>query len=322
MADKKRLGRGLGSLLGILDDEVELEKSPIIEEKEQIGETKTTTKSDTTPAKTTTTKNANSGETIEYIDMGKIDNNPNQPRKNFDATALQELATSIKLHGVIQPILVTPKNGRFMIVAGERRFRACKLAEQKTIPAIVKVFDDKQIKEIALLENIQRQDLNPIETARAMKELLDSYGWTQEDLADRLGKSRSGVANTLRLLSLCPAVVELIEQGKLSAGHARSLVVVTNPDVQLKLAEQVINSKLTVRDMENAVKEVSKSAKKTIKTRTPEHSDEMKEFIDIMEHKFSTKVNVKGTEKKGKIIINYYNADDLDRIYELIARLN
>ena len=208
-----------------------------------------------------------------------------------------------------------------MIVAGERRFRACKLAEQKTIPAIIKTFDEKQIKEIALLENIQRQDLNPIETARAMKELLDTYGWTQEDLADRLGKSRSGVANTMRLLSLCPAVVELIEQGKLSAGHARSLVVVTNPEVQLKLAEQVINSKLTVRDMENAVKEVSKSAKRTIKTKTPVQSDEMREFIDIMEHKFSTKVNVKGNEKKGKIIINYYSTDDLDRLYDIISNI-
>jgi len=307
MATNKGLGRGLGSLLGILDEEVEVKK-PTPEKKEE--------------AKVETPKKTTSGEIVEYIEIGKIDNNPNQPRKNFDATALQELATSIKLHGVIQPILVTPKNGRFMIVAGERRFRACKIAEQKTIPAIVKSFDEKQIKEIALLENIQRQDLNPIETARAMKELLDSYGWTQEDLADRLGKSRSGVANTMRLLTLTPAVIELIEQGKLSAGHARSLVVVTNPEVQLKLAEQVINSKLTVRDMENAVKEVSKSAKKTIKPREQEHSMEMREFISIMEHKFSTKVNVKGNEKKGKIIINYYNTDDLDRIYEIIARLS
>ena len=315
MAEKKRLGRGLGSLLGILDEEVD------VEEKVEAKQTKN---EEIKPQSTKNTENKKTinGETIEYLEIGKIDNNPNQPRKNFDATALQELATSIKIHGVIQPILVTPKNGRYMIVAGERRFRACMIAEQKTIPAIIKTFDEKQIKEIALLENIQRQDLNPIETARAMKELLDSYGWTQEDLADRLGKSRSGVANTMRLLTLCPAVVELIEQGKLSAGHARSLVVVTNPEVQLKLAEQVVNSKLTVRDMENAVKEVSKTAKRTIKTRTPEHSDEMKEFIDIMEHKFSTKVNVKGTEKKGKIIINYYNSDDLDRIYELIARLN
>ena len=236
---------------------------------------------------------------------------------------INELAQSIKIHGVIQPILLTPRNGRYMIVAGERRFRASIIAEIKTIPAIIKEFDDKQVKEIALLENIQRQDLNPIETARALKELLDSYNWTQEALADRLGKSRPNIANTLRLLNLCPEVIDLIEKGKLSAGHARSLVVVTNPEVQLKLAEQVINNKLTVRDMENAVKQVENNSKRVIKTsKKPELSMEMQEFVNIMEHKFSTKINVKGTEKKGKIIINYYNSDDLDRIYDIIASIH
>ena len=201
-----------------------------------------------------------------------------------------------------------------MIVAGERRFRATKLAEKKTIPAIVKDFTESQVKEIALLENIQRQDLNPIETARAMKELMDSYSWTQEALADRLGKSRPGVANTLRLLTLCPEVIDLIEKGKLSAGHARSLVVVSNPEVQLKLANQVVNSKLTVRDMENAVKQVSKENRRAIATsKGPELSLEMKEFKNNLERKFATKI-----EKKGKLIINYYTADDLDRIYEIL----
>ena len=231
----KGLGRGLGSLLGILDDDKELETKKPEETKKQFE-----------------------GEEVVELNMGLIDINPNQPRKNFDPTALNELASSIKIHGVIQPILVTPRNNRYMIVAGERRFRASKLAEMKSIKAIIKDLDDKSVKEIALLENIQRQDLNPIETARALKELGEAYGWTQEALADRLGKSRSVIANTLRLLTLCPEVIDLIEKGKLSAGHARSLVVVTNPDVQLKLAEQVINNKLTVRDMENAVKELNK----------------------------------------------------------------
>lgn len=312
MARERGLGRGLSSLMGILDDEEELKpvkKEVEVEEKEEI---KVEAPKMIVPE----------GEVVKEIEIALIDNNPNQPRKNFDANALNELSTSIKLHGIIQPILVTPKNGRYMIVAGERRFRACKLAERKTIPCIVKELEEGQIKEIALLENIQRQDLNPIETARAMQELLSVYGWTQEELADRLGKSRSGVANSLRLLTLTPPVIELIEQGKLSAGHARSLVVVTNPEVQLKLAQQVMGNKLTVRDMENAVKELSKTAKRTIKTKTPELSMEMQEFVDIMERKFSTKINIKGNEKKGKIVINYYNADDLDRIYEIIARLN
>ena len=303
MAVNKGLGRGLGSLLGILDDnesKVEEElKQP--EPKVQVPE----------------------GETVIELEISKIDNNPGQPRKVFEPTALNELAQSIKMYGVIQPILVTPRGDRFMIVAGERRFRASKIAEKKTIPAIVKDFTDAQVKEIALLENIQRQDLNPIETARAMKELLDTYGWTQETLADRLGKSRPAVANTIRLLNLCPEVIDLIEKGKLSAGHARSLIVVTNPEVQLKLANQVINNKLTVRDMENAVKEVESSSRKETKHKKVEQelSIELKDFVNTLEHKFSTKVNLKGNEHKGKIIINYYNQDDLDRIYDLINNI-
>lgn len=294
----KGLGRGLGSLLGILDD------------KEDIKQTE--------PKKVVLKE----GEEIVELDIGLIDNNPDQPRKNFDPTALDELAQSIKMYGVIQPILVTQKNERYFIVAGERRFRASKLAGKKTIPAIVRKFTEGEIKEIALLENIQRQDLNPIETARAMKELLDTYDWTQEALSERLGKSRSNVANILRLLDLTPEVIDLVEKGKLSAGHARSLVVVTNPEVQLKLAQQVLNNKLTVRDMEQAVKQVENSAKKTIKAKTPELSMEMKDFLNTMEHKFSTKINIKGNEKKGKIIINYYNQDDLDRIYDIITSIN
>lgn len=302
MAQQRGLGRGLGSLLGILDDDnkVELKKETSkeekIENKVQIPD----------------------GEIVENIAISLIDNNPNQPRKNFDPSALQELAESIKTYGVIQPILVSKRGNRYMIIAGERRFRATKLAEIKTIPAIVKDFSEAEIKEIALLENIQRQDLNPIETARAMKELMDAYGWTQEALADRLGKSRSNVANIMRLLTLCPEVIDLIEKGKLSAGHARSLVVVSNPEVQLKLANQVINSKLTVRDMENAVKEVSKENRKSTPKPKPQMSIEMREFKDNLEHKFSTKIEIKGSEKKGKIIINYYNSDDLDRIYKIL----
>lgn len=295
----KGLGRGLGSLLGILDDE---DEKKVVEEKVEQ------------PTKI-------AGEEVIDLDMSMIDVNPGQPRKNFDPTSLNELATSIKIHGVIQPILVTPRHNRYMIVAGERRFRASKIAEMKTIKAIVKDLSDAEVKEIALLENIQRQDLNPIETARALKELGESFGWTQEALADRLGKSRSVIANTLRLLTLCPEVIDLIEKGKLSAGHARSLVVVTNPEVQLKLAQQVINNKLTVRDMENAVKDVDKSARKVIKSK-PQLSIEMREFVDILEHKFSTKIDVKGNEHKGKIVINYYNQDDLNRIYDIVSTIH
>lgn len=295
----KGLGRGLGSLLGILNDDDEKE----VKKQEEKVEVKLP-----------------EGETIVELEIAKIDNNPNQPRKTFDPTALDELAQSIKLYGVIQPILVTPRGDRYLIVAGERRFRASKLAEKKTIPAIIKDLSESEVKEIALLENIQRQDLNPIETARGMKELMDEYGWTQETLSERLGKSRPNIANTLRLLTLCPEVIDLIEKGKLSAGHARSLVVVTNPEVQIKLANQVMNNRLTVRDMEKAVKEVDNANKKVIKTK-PTLSMELKEFINNMERRFSTKIDIKGNEKKGKIIINYYSSDDLDRIYEIIDNI-
>ena len=238
MENRKGLGRGLDSLLGIFDKKDEVfETKRVVSDKKEVKEDK---KLDTTE-----------------IDISLIDNNVDQPRKNFDPTALKELAESIKTYGVIQPILVVPKKDRYMIVAGERRFRASKLAGLKKIPAVVREYTEQQVQEISLLENIQREDLNPIETAKAMKELLSNYGWTQEELADRLGKSRPVVANYIRLLSLCPEVIALIESGKLSAGHARSLVVVTDPEVQLKLAKDAVSKKITVRDLEKAVKEIN-----------------------------------------------------------------
>lgn len=299
MEDKKRLGRGLDSLLGIFDNRDE----EIVINKEDIDK-----------------KHAEIAKNFDVVelDIALIDNNINQPRKNFDPTALKELADSIKQYGVIQPILVTPNNDRYTIVAGERRFRASKLAGLKQIPAVIKKYSKQEVQEISLLENIQREDLNPIETAKAMKELLSDYGWTQEELADRLGKSRPAIANFIRLLSLCPEVIALVEQGKLSAGHARSLVVVIDPEVQLKLAKEAVNKRITVREMENAVKALTEPKPKKQKQ---ELSLEMRDLIGTMQRKFSTKVNVIGNEKKGRIYIDYYNSDDLDRIYDLISRI-
>ena len=300
--NSKGLGRGLGSLLGIFDNDDEKlvidKKGDIIDnnkdnlQKKHIKE-------------------------VEDVDIALIDNNPGQPRKNFDPTAIKELAASIKEYGVIQPIILKRNGDRYVIVAGERRFRASKVAGLKSIPAIVREYTENQVKEIALLENIQREDLNPVETARAMKELLSTYGWTQEVLADKLGKSRPVVANYVRILSLQPEVLQLIESGKLSAGHARSLVVVEDPEVQIRLARQAVSKKITVRDMEKAVKEVNNPKAKTKMTL----SSEMQDFVNRMQHKFRTKVGVVGNEKKGRIYIDYYTSDDLDRIYDLIERL-
>lgn len=289
----KRLGRGLGSLLGILESEDNpFETKPITDD---------------------------SGEKLPVndVNMHLIDNNPNQPRKNFDQVALDELAQSIKQHGVIQPIILTKKNDRFMIVAGERRFRAAKIAGLKTIPAVVRDYSDSQIKEIALLENIQREDLNPVESAKALDELMKEYNWTQEVLAERLGKSRSAIANTVRLLSLSPEVLKMVEDGKLSAGHARSLVVVSDPIVQLKLAQLAVNRKVTVRDLEKAVKDSQKS--KTVKM-INEPSLELKNILTTLERRLGTKVSVKGDDNKGKLIINYFSSDDLSKIYDLLSQ--
>lgn len=302
MGNNKGLGRGLGSLLGIFDDNNE---KVVIDKKGDVVDNNKTN-----------LQNKNIKEVID-VEISLIDNNPGQPRKNFDPTAIKELATSIKEYGVIQPIILKRNGDRYVIVAGERRFRASKVAGLKSIPAIVREYTENQVKEIALLENIQREDLNPIETARAMKELLTTYGWTQEVLADKLGKSRPVVANYVRLLSLQPEVIQLIESGKLSAGHARSLVVVEDPEVQIRLARQAVSKKITVRDMEKAVKEVNNPKSKA----KVSLSSEMQDFVNRMQHKFRTKVGVVGNEKKGRIYIDYYTSDDLDRIYDLIERL-
>ena len=182
----------------------------------------------------------------QEMPLEKIKANPNQPRKNSDEQALKELADSIKSHGIIQPLVLVRMGMRYMIIAGERRWRAAKMAGLKTVPAVVKNYTPQQIKEVSLVENLQREDLNPVETARAIKQLMDECNMTQEAVADRLGKSRPAIANTLRLLSLDDRVLEMIEKNRLSAGHARTLVVVTDPEAQVKLAQKACN--MSVRD--------------------------------------------------------------------------
>ncbi len=259
----------------------------------------------------------NGDKAVKSISISLIDPNKGQPRKKFDEEALNELASSIKLHGVLQPILVVERNGRYLIVAGERRFRASKIAGLKEIPCLVADFNDSEIKEISIIENLQRKDLTPIEEAKAIKQLIDEFGWTQEVVAERLGKSRPAITNTLRLLNLVPEVIQMIEDGKLSAGHAKSLVVVNDPDAQIRLAKQVCEKKLTVRDLEQAVK-VKKNPKSEVATKI---SPEFHELIMDMQRVFGTKISVMGNEHRGRIYIDYFSKDDLDRIYELVDRL-
>ena len=258
------------------------------------------------------------GESVSEIDIGSIFANPNQPRKAFDETALKELASSISKHGVIMPIIVNKSGDRYMIIAGERRFRASKIAGLKKVPVIIKNYTDRQIKEISLIENLQREDLNPIEAATAMRSLMDDYGLTQEDLADRIGKSRPAIANTLRLLSLDQEVMNMVADGTLSAGHARSLISVPRAD-QIKLAKTAVKEGLSVREVEKRVKDYfdppEVKAKKKIKM---ELSAELKELIGQMQRTFGTKVNAIGNDKKGRIYIDYYTRDDLDRLAEIV----
>lgn len=258
---------------------------------------------------------------VKEIDIDKIFANPNQPRKVFEPNALNELADSIAKHGVIQPIIVNKSGDRYMIIAGERRFRASKIANLKSIPAIVKKYSERQIKEISLIENLQREDLNPIEAASAMRSLMDDYGLTQEELADRIGKSRPAIANTLRLLNLAPEVIKFVANGTLSSGHARTLVSVPHLD-QIKMAETVIKQGLSVRDCEKMVKDYflppEEKEKKKAKLQL---SNELKELIGDMQRVFGTKVNAIGNDTKGRIYIDYYTRDDLDRLSELLEIL-
>ena len=258
---------------------------------------------------------------VTEIEIEKIKPNPNQPRKNFDVEALNELASSIKTHGIVQPIVVNDLgNGNYMIIAGERRWRAANICGLKTVPAVIRKYTDKQVKEISIIENLQREDLNPVEAARAIKELMDEYGLTQDAVAERIGKSRPAVANTLRLLSLYPDVLKMVEEGKISAGHARCLVAVENRDNQIKLANAVVQKNLSVRDLEKAVKNLENPQRRQIVSQ--EQSLELKELIIQMQKTFATKVTAIGNDNKGRIYIDYYTRDDLDRIAELLDLLN
>lgn len=257
----------------------------------------------------------------EEMSLDKIFANPNQPRKNFDEQALKELADSIKKHGVIMPIVVNDNgDGRYMVIAGERRFRACKLAEKTTIPVVIRRYSDREIKEISLIENLQREDLNPIEAATAMKQLMVDYKLTQDELAERIGKSRPAVANTLRLLNLCPEVMMMVAEGRLSAGHARTIVPLP-VDEQINFANEAVKNQSSVRELEKKVRaynippEVLEERKKKKRALA---SVELKQLVERMRFTFRTKVSLIGTDKKGRIYIDYYSRDDLDRISEIL----
>ena len=253
---------------------------------------------------------------VQELLLADIIPNPNQPRKNFNSESIKELSKSIKANGVIQPILVVKSNDKYVIVAGERRYRASKLVGLTRIPAIVKDLTKKQIDEIALIENIQREDLNPIEEAKAYKRLLDEYQITQDQLANRIGKSRPAITNSIRLLSLPIEVQDMLESNRISEGHARVLLSIPSKEYQITLARAACDKQMSVRTLETVVHNaLNPNNKKQIKPVSP---IEIKRLVNTMQKVFATNVKAIGNGQKGRITIDYYTPDDIDRIIELI----
>ncbi|MCL2621509.1 MAG: ParB/RepB/Spo0J family partition protein [Firmicutes bacterium] len=306
----KGLGKGLGALLSIYDDENEEDNKVI----------KPTANKKTTDLNTSVNTALEVKKVLQEqeIDINLIDANINQPRKTFDATALQELSDSIKVHGIIQPIVVNKTGSRFMIIAGERRWRAAKMVGLLKVPAVVKEYTAKQVAEISIIENIQREDLNDIEVARGIDRLMKEYKLTQEQVSVRLGKNRSTIANTLRLLTLPADVVSLVETNRLSAGHARCLVVLENKEKQIKLATQASNNKMSVRDLEKLVKSITDPTPKQKEAAV--QSLELRNLVNTMQRVFATKVGAIGNDNKGRIYIDYFSQDDLNRIESIITK--
>lgn len=253
------------------------------------------------------------------VKITSVEPNRKQPRKNFDEDALQELSDSIKQFGLLQPILVQDRKDHYEIIAGERRWRAAKLAGLKEIPVIIRDYSEQEIMEISLIENIQREDLNPIEEAQAYKRLLTEFNLKQDEVAERVSKSRAAVTNSIRLLKLSDEVQQMVIDDMISTGHARALLAVEDPEEQYNLAQQIFDEKLSVRDVEKLVKNLHKPAKpKKLDDKTMQAI-----YLDIEEklkQKLSTKVTVtsKG-EGAGKIEIEFYNHDDLDRLLDMIG---
>lgn len=261
-----------------------------------------------------------------YVDIDKIVPNPNQPRKEFNAEMLDELAESIREKGVLQPILVEKKGDRYIIIAGERRFRASGIAGLKKIPVIEKNFTEEEKYEIALIENIQREDLSPIEEAKAYQTLITSYNLGQDELSKKIGKNRSTIANSLRLLKMPQDMQDALSSGEISAGHARAVLSVINPADQRILFNRIINGGLSVREAEKQSSDLNNGMRSLHGTGEKKEQLQKKKSPDVMNLEqqlidaLGTKVNLNGSLAKGKIEISYFSREDLERLFDLIAR--
>lgn len=255
---------------------------------------------------------------IKKVPLDNIIRKEDQPRKDFDHDALKDLAKSIEINGVIQPILLRKIDDKYQIIAGERRYRASQIAKLKEIPSIIISADDENAAKLALIENVQREDLNPIEEARAYKQLMDEYRLKQEELAGAIGKSRTYISNTMRLLNLEQEIIDYLYDGKLTTGHGKVLLGIKDKDEQIKIAEKIINTGLNVRETETEVKKAkeNKNSKKKQNIKEPYLKDVEEEFMRIL----GTKVNLIKGNRSGKIEIEFYSEDDLERIYDIIVK--
>ena len=295
------LGKGLDSLIPNAVGEAKVKKESKAESKEE--------------------KREDGKETVVKITM--VEPNRKQPRKNFDEDALQELADSIRQFGLIQPILVQDRKDHYEIIAGERRWRAAKIAGLKEVPVIIRNYSEKEIMEISLIENIQREDLNPIEEAQAYKRLLEEFHLKQDEVAERVSKSRAAVTNSMRLLKLGEDVQQMLIDDMISTGHARALLAIENQEEQYTIAQKIFDEKLSVRDVEKLVKNLNKPAKNPKKSTSTDKTMEAV-YLDLEEklkNRLSTKVTVtsKGNGA-GKIEIEFYNHEDLDRLMDLMGK--
>ncbi len=315
MAKAKRgLGKGLGAFFGeeVVQEVVKEQTGEIKEISEKENEDSQIQKNDIEEG---------SGEI--FVKISKIEPNREQPRKDFKEEQLQELADSIRQYGVLQPLLVQKRGDLYEIIAGERRWRAAKLAGIKEIPVVIREYGKQQAMEIALIENVQREDLNPIEEAVAYQRLMQEFHLKQEEIAERVSKNRSTITNSMRLLNLVPKVQQMLMEGLLTSGHARALLAIQDEESQLKLAEKIIQDHLSVREVEKAVKAIGKVPKEKKK----EKEDEALELIfknleDRMKMVVGTKVNISRKDRsKGKIEIEYYSEAELERIVELIETI-
>ena len=297
---QRGLGRGLGALLG---EDVVAEAAQEAEQARQAQQAKAEEAA----------KAAEPVDAVRMLPIGLIDPNLEQPRRRFDEAALNDLAASIRTVGVLQPIIVSQNGERYTIIAGERRYRASRLAELSEIPAIVRDWDSQKRLEAALIENLQRDDLNPVEEAMGVRKLMDEAGLTQERVAERLGKSRPAVANLLRLLNLPDSVKQLLVEGKLSAGHARALVTV-EPRRQVQLANLTVQQGWSVRQLERICAQPVKEPALPRKTRDAQ----IGELETMARELFGTRVRLDGTTESGRITLFYYNADDLQRIWDVM----